>query len=249
MALNYDGIFDEEGYLTPAKEISSLINVNTTTDILELGCGKGFNSIFLAKRFPDIQFQGVDITHEHLLTANRKAQRIDNAVFSYGDFHHLEFRNGSFDIVYELESICHALDQKKVLQGVYDKLKQNGVFVLYEGFRMNDFEELSDEIKKAARLTEKSMAVNRSLEVGEWLKIATEIGFKIRVCENISEAIMPNLGKFQKLSRGYFKYPFLSRLFLVFLPRDMIMNSIAGLLMPFTIRHRAQGYFKIILSK
>jgi len=29
----------------------------------------------------------------------------------------------------------------------------------------------------------------------------------------------------------------------------MIMNSIAGLLMPVTVHNRAQGYYKIILEK
>ncbi len=249
MAINYDGIFNEEGYLTQAKEISSLIYKRKANDVLELGCGKGFNSIFLAKQFPAITFIGIDITHEHLLIANKNSRFMDNLTLSYGDFYDLEFRNESFDIVFELESICHASNQRKVLQGVYDKLKQNAFFVLYEGFRMDGFENLSEELRTAAKLTEKSMAVNSFLEIGEWLKIATEIGFKIKLCENISGAIMPNLGKLQKLARAYFKYPILSRLFLIFLPRDMIMNSIAGLLMPFTLSNQALGYFKIILSK
>ncbi|MGB4626689.1 MAG: class I SAM-dependent methyltransferase [Erysipelotrichaceae bacterium] len=248
MALNYDGVFNKEGYLTQVKETSSLITEKDTSCVLELGCGKGFNSIFLAKQFPNIKFIGIDISQENLLVANKKSRSMDNVSFSYGDYHNLEFKNESFDLIFEIESICYA-DQRKVLQNSYDKLKQNAIFVLYDGFKMDGFENLSEELKIAAKLVEKSMAVNNTLEIGEWLKIASEIGFKIKSCENISWAMMPNIGKFQILARGYFKYPFLSKLLLTFLPREMVMNSIAGLLMPFTVSNHAQGYYKIILEK
>jgi len=249
MALNYDGIFNEKGYLAQAKEISELIKDNNCNNILELGCGKGFNSSFLAKEFPKKNFHGIDITHKHLSIANQNAQGLDNLYFSYGDFHDLEFKESTFDLIFELESICHAFDQKIVLESVYKTLKSKGLFVLYEGFRMNNFDNLSDNLIKASRLTEKSMAVNSFFEIDKWLKIAADVGFNIRICEDISEAIMPNLGRFQRLARGYFKYPFLAKIFLFLLPREMVMNSIAGLLMPFTIFNKAQGYYKIILEK
>jgi len=249
MAINYDGIFNEEGYLTQAKEISSLINVDSTSHILELGCGKGFNSIFLAKQFPDIQFQGIDITHKHLSIANKKAKHLENVKFVYGDFHNLEFDDSTFDLIFEVAATCYAYNIKNVLEGVYAKLKKNGIFILYDGFRLSGFDQLPEDIKKAAILTEKSMAVNNSAEIDDWLKAATQTGFKVKSCENISQAIMPNLARFQKLARAYFKYPSLSKFLRAFLPREMLMNSIAGLLMPFTVHNGAQGYYKIVLEK
>lgn len=249
MALNYDGIYNEDGFYTQAKEISALINENQYTSILELGCGKGFNSIFLSKHNPDLKFQGVDITHKHLSIAKAKARDIHNLTLSYGDFHELEFKASTFDLVFELEAVCHATDNRKVLESVYKVLKPKGKFVLYEGFRQNGYEKLPNNLKNASVLTEKSMSVNESIEIGNWLKIASEVGFKLKSCDDISDAIMPNLTRFQRLARGYFKYPLLSKLFLLFLPRALVMNSIAGLLMPFTIKNQAQGYFKIVLEK
>ena len=181
--------------------------------------------------------------------ATKNSETLNNLIFSYGDFHELEFKKESIDLIFEIESVCHGLDQKKVLTSVYNVLKPNAKFVLYEGFRRNDFDKLPDNVKRAAKLVEKSMAVNGSLEINKWLKLASDTGFTLKSCEDISDAIMPNLGRFQKMSRGYFKYPFLAKLFLFFLPREMLMNSIAGLLMPFTIKNNAQGYYKIILEK
>ena len=249
MALNYDGTFNENGFYAQANEISSIIETSEIKNVLELGCGKGFNSIYLARKNPDVKFIGIDVTDEHLLTANIKSQIFENIEFSYGDFHDLDFHDSSFDLIFELESICHASDMRKVLSEIYRVLKPCGQFILYEGFKEEGYENLSESLKKAAILTEKSMAVNDFEKIDNWLKIASEVGFKVKIISELSEAIMPNLGRFQVWARGYFKYPFLSRIFLRILPKNMVMNSIAGLLMPFTVHNNAHGYYKIILVK
>lgn len=249
MAINYDGVFQKEGYYTQAIEISELINENASKKILELGCGKGFNSIYLAKKFPGLNFTGVDITDKHLQLAIKKSKKIKNLTFSYGDFHKLDFPNSSFDLIFELEAICHAKDPGQVLNEIYRLLTKKGQFVLYEGFRNVGFEKYPANLVTAAILTEKSMAVNKFENIDIWLKIAQQIGFTIKVEQDLSKAIMPNLKRLQFLARGYFKYPFLSKIFLRILPLNMVMNSIAGLLMPFTLHNKAHVYYKIILEK
>ncbi|MFH0999578.1 MAG: class I SAM-dependent methyltransferase, partial [Bacteroidota bacterium] len=140
MAINYDGVFHKEGYYTQVKEISELINKNAPKKILELGCGKGFNSIYLAKTFPNMKFSGIDITEKHLQLAIKKSKKIKNLTFSFGDFHKLDFPNSSFDLIFELEAICHAKNPSQVLTEIYRLLTKKGQFVLYEGFRNIDFE-------------------------------------------------------------------------------------------------------------
>jgi ubiquinone/menaquinone biosynthesis C-methylase UbiE len=249
MAINYDGVFHKEGYYTQAKEISELINKNAPKKILELGCGKGFNSIYLAKTFPNMKFSGIDITEKHLQLAIKKSKKIKNLTFSFGDFHKLDFPNSSFDLIFELEAICHAKNPSQVLTEIYRLLTKKGQFVLYEGFRNIDFEKYPANLVTAAILTEKSMAVNKFENIDIWLKIAQQTGFTIKLEQDLSKAIMPNLKRLQFLARGYFKYPFLSRIFLRILPLNMVMNSIAGLLMPFTLQNKAHVYYKIILEK
>jgi len=249
MALNYDGVFSDDGFYAQVKEIDNIIKPEGIKDVLELGCGKGFNSLFLAKENPDVNFVGIDITDKHLLEADKKARNIKNVDFSYGDFHDLDFKDASFDLIFELESICHASDTKKVLSEIYRVLKPSGYFILYEGFKQDGFKNISENLKTASILVEKSMAVNNFEEISYWLSIASGVGFKIKIKENISQVILPSLGRFQLWARGYYKYPFLSKIFLRLLPKDMVMNSIAGLLMPFTVYNNAHVYYKIILEK
>jgi ubiquinone/menaquinone biosynthesis C-methylase UbiE len=249
MALNYDGIFNKKGYYTQLNEILELINVSKIKSVLELGSGKGFNSIFLARKLPEIRFSGIDITDKHLVIANRKSRNIENLKFTYGDFQKSNYDDASFDLIFELESICHADDSRQVLSEIFRILKKGGQFVLYDGFRQLDFESLPDNLVHAAILVEKSLAVNRFERIDTWLEIAGNVGFKLNVKKDLSKAIMPNLGKLQFLARKYFEYPFLSKIFLRILPQDMIMNTIAVLLLPFTMHNKAHCYYKIILEK
>lgn len=249
LALNYDGVFHKEGYYAQAGEILDCLKALPVANVLELGCGKGFNSIFLARKMPDIHFCGIDITDKHLAVAHKKSRSIKNITFSYGDFQSLGFENEVFDLIFELEAVCHAQDSRQVLSEIYRTLKKGGRFIQYDGFRLSGFDGLSEPLRQAAILVEKSLAVDRFEIIDSWLDMAAQTGFKIKEKKDLSSAVMPTLGKLQLLARKYFEYPLLSKLFLKILPREMMMNTIAVLLMPFTMQHNAHGYYKIVLEK
>lgn len=247
MALNYDGIFNENGYYQQAKEIETHQKPNFK--ILELGCGKGFNSSYLASSNPGSTYFGIDISDKHLSYAQKRSENLTNLNFLYGDFHSLEFDDNTFDIVFELESVCHSDDPKTVLGEVHRVLKTGGKFILYEGFRTTTYEAATSIQKKSALLIEKTMAVNTGHNIKEWLKIAESLGFETTLNDDISLAIMPNLKRFHRLARKYFKNYFLSKFILALLPKNLIKNTIAGLLMPFSIMQNVQSYNRIVLTK
>jgi len=249
LALNYDGIFNREGFSTQLNEIFELINESDVKNVLELGCGKGFNSIFLAKKLPEIKFSGMDITDKYLNIAKRKSRNIKNLNFTYGDFHKLDFEDSSFGFIFEVEAICHAHDSRQVLSDIFRVLNRGGQFVVYDGFRQSGFENLPDDLVQAAIIVEKSFVVNEFQKIDTWLEMAGQVGFKIKLKKDISKATMPNLGKLQLLARKYFEFPFLSKLFIRIFGQYTMLNCIAVLLLPFTMHNKAHCYYKIILEK
>jgi ubiquinone/menaquinone biosynthesis C-methylase UbiE len=249
LALNFDGKFDEEGYYGQAKIVQEHIDELHPQRVLELGSGKGFNTIYLAKQNEDVKFIGIDITPRHVAFARDTSQGIANLHFELGNFQALPFENESFDLVFEVESVCHASDMSKTLSEIYRVLKPCGRFISFDGFRKTGFDQFDDETKLAARLTEVAMAISHPWVIDDWLQLTQETGFEILSVNDLSEAIMPNLVKFQLIARGYFKFPALSHAFLNILPPNLVKNSIAGLLMPFTIKAGAQGYYKVVLKR
>ncbi len=247
MALNYDGVFNTEGYYQQVNEISELIA--SPMEVLELGCGMGFNSDFLAKKFPKSNFYGIDITSKHLKRANEKAAKLKNMSVKFGDFHKIEYPDNTFDVAFEMESICHTDAPAVVLGEIYRILKSGGKFMLFEGFRSDEFATLSEDQKKAGYLIEKTMGVNFGHNISQWIDIAKQIGFTVEMNDDISYAILPNLKRFNRIANKYYKNKGLAKLVYRLMSKNLIKNTIAGSLLPFSIAQKMQKYQRIILVK
>lgn len=249
MALNFDGNFSEEGYYAQAKIVEEYLKKIKGKKTLELGSGKGFNSIYLARKNKNVSFAGIDLSQVHYKKAKRKGRSLKNLKFKKGDFAKIPFSDNIFDVVFEVESVCHALNMRSVLKEVYRVLSPGGIFILFDGFRKENFKNLDKDLREASILVEKSMAVNVFDNITEWRKIAQETGFKIEKQEDISVAIMPTALKLQRLAKNYFRHKFLSRVIFFIFPSLLIRNSIAGLLIPYTLESGAHGYYEIVLKK
>jgi len=249
LALNFDGKFGVEGYYGQARKVQEHINQIRPVSVLELGSGKGFNSIYLAKQNPTTKFVGIDLTPKHVTIARGRARQIANLRFEIGDFQDLRFCPETFDLVFAIDTMCYASNVSRALSQASRILKTGGYLSVIDGFRQAGFNELDSDIQLAAKLAEVSMAVDHFWMIENWLEVAQKIDFSVLNVEDLSEAILPNLVKLQHLAKGYFEYPVLSKVLLQLLPVNLIKNSIAGLLMPITVRADAHGYFSITLRR
>lgn len=101
--------------------------------ILDLGCGKGADTIAVAKLTgPEGKAVGLDITEAMLDVAKINALNsgAGNTEFVFGDIEHLPFANNSFDAVMSNCVINHAKDKKRVYGEIFRVLKPEGRFVI-----------------------------------------------------------------------------------------------------------------------
>jgi ubiquinone/menaquinone biosynthesis C-methylase UbiE len=103
--------------------------------ILDAGCGVGGTSIYLAKKYPHVDFKGITISSEQVKLANQFASRVSNVEFLLKDFADTGFPNGYFDGAFALESICYAKDKRAVIREMHRILKPGGKLVIIDGFR------------------------------------------------------------------------------------------------------------------
>lgn len=249
MALNFDGKFQKSGYLGQVLITSEYIRSIKPKNVLELGSGKGYNSIYLARKNPKINFFGIDLSGSHLRVAKRNGNKQKNLKFSKDNFQKLSFSKNKFELIFEVESVCHALDMKEALSNVFRVLKPGGTFILFDGFRKPGFKGLDKNLKIAAELVEKSMAVESFWLLEDWKGLAREVGFEVVETKDLSPAILPNLLRLQRISDKYFNKPLLARSIALLFPSLLVRNSIAGLLMPVTVQGNAHGYYQIVLKK
>jgi len=102
------------------------------TTVLDVGCGIGGTSRYLAKKFPQASVTGITISPQQQQRATSlAAQRgISNAKFELVDALNMSFADNSFDFVWACESGEHMPDKEKYVQEMARVLKPGGRIVI-----------------------------------------------------------------------------------------------------------------------
>jgi S-adenosylmethionine-diacylgycerolhomoserine-N-methlytransferase len=107
--------------------------------VLEIGCGTARNLLILARRFPEVQFYGIDISNEMLLTASRKIQKsglknihIARADAQNFDPHELFHLDSPLDVVFFSYSLSMIPDWRKALDLAITLLNPTGRLFLVD---------------------------------------------------------------------------------------------------------------------
>lgn len=249
VALNLGDEFTAAGYLGQVDLIAERLQADPTKRVLEVGCGVGYNSRNLAARFSDIEFLGVDLSPNHVKSATKEARSLGNVKFEQGDFHDLQLENDSFDTAFAVECLCQGTDWPGAVAEVHRVLRPGGQFFVIDCFRKSAIENYDNDLQLAARLVEKTMAVEEFAVLGDWLACAERQGFQVVEKIDLSQAISHNLARFYSLSRRFFKMPLAARAFLKAFPPRLIENAISGMLMPFTVGSGVHQYYLLTLEK
>jgi tocopherol O-methyltransferase len=111
-----------------------LANVKPGCRVLDIGCGFGGSSLFLAGRY-GVSATGVTISPVQVEMANRDAQKQNlDAKFLLMDAEALHFPE-PFDLLWSVESISHYQDIPKFFSSAAKFLKPGGTFALTDWFR------------------------------------------------------------------------------------------------------------------
>jgi len=110
------------------------------THLVEVGCGPGFYSCRLADEFPQLQTTGIDLSHNLLSRAKRRAsrRRLSNCEFRKGDAHALPAGLSQVDAVVVSRLFLIVPDRATVVREIFRVLRPGGRCFIAEptsGFR------------------------------------------------------------------------------------------------------------------
>lgn len=249
MALSDDGTFSKEDYIRQSEFVGHIIRKRSCRSVLELGSGNGYNSIYLAHRYPDVRFTGIDLTPVHVRDSRRRSKTLNNVQFFEDDFENPNLTSNSYDLIFAVESLCHSFDLETVLAQAARMLKKGGMIVIFDELSKINPEVLDHDMRTAAELVITSMAVGKERTKDVFMKALYDADFENVTIEDLSENIMPNLLRLQYYSLHFFKRPVRAKIITALLPYHMVQNAVAGLLMPFTVEQKIHGYFRITAEK
>jgi tocopherol O-methyltransferase len=245
-AVHY-GFWDEsvknhtEALLNVNKFLAETVGIKPNDVILDAGCGIGGSAIWLAKNY-DTKVVGITISEKQLKEAKNLSlkNKVDLATNFYKrDFLNSGFNDGSFSVVWAIESVCHAEDKKDFLKEAYRLLKNDGRLVVDDGFLLRQPKNKREEKDLVAFL--EGMALSNLAVESEFKKSLEEVGFKnIKIYDKVNETL-PSAKKIYKMS--IFSYPVswvLEKMRIT--PSLLTKNNLAGITQYRIIKNGIMGH-------
>jgi tocopherol O-methyltransferase len=124
----------EMAQLQLAEHLAELAGVSTGAELLDIGCGFGGSSLFLAKKY-QARATGITISPVQVEMAQKAAaaEQVD-AQFLLMDAEALTFAK-QFDLLWSVESISHYHDRRQFFLNAVRFLKPGGTFALTDWFK------------------------------------------------------------------------------------------------------------------
>ena len=189
-----------EALLNINKVLADMASIKEGDTVLDAGCGVGGSSLWLAGE-RNCCVTGISLNERQVrkATAYAKESGLSNQVkFEQKNYLHTGYPAETFDVVWAIESVCHANNKKEFLQEAFRVLKKGGRLVVADFFKANDLNKADgDAIKAWAN----GWAINDFDTRENFYRQSLEAGFSDVEIQDASEAIMPSA---KRLYRSYF---------------------------------------------
>ncbi len=166
------------------------------SQILDVGCGIGGSTLYLADRFK-AQATGITLSPVQAQRATERAQAAglsEKTQFRVADALEMPFEANTFDLVWSLESGEHMPNKIKFLQECYRVLKPGGTLIMATWCHRpvgGDAGQLTDEERYHLAEIYRVYALPYVISLPEYEAIATQINFQNLETADWSKAVAP----------------------------------------------------------
>jgi cyclopropane fatty-acyl-phospholipid synthase-like methyltransferase len=172
--------------------LAEMVNINSNDKVLDAGCGIGGSSLFLSRRF-GCDTTGNTLIAKQVATATSLAQKANiprPPKFHVMDFTQTSFPDESFDVIWGIESICHAENKAAFIREAFRLLKPSGRLVVADGFQLDKILKEKDTADMTAWL--KGWGVTHLETVDLFQTELGAAGFKNINYRDVTTNVMPS---------------------------------------------------------
>jgi tocopherol O-methyltransferase len=189
-----------ESLLNMNRVLASHIGIRSGQRILDAGCGIGGSAIWLAKTY-DVEVVGITPVASQVARARRYAQEqglADRVSFEEQDYSHTTFPQASFDVIWAMESVCHAPDKQLVLAEARRLLRPGGRLGIVEYMRTSRPHAAVNEALLHSWLS--GWAIPDLATAGEFFEWTQALGFQDVQLADITPNVRPSLRRLYRLA-------------------------------------------------
>ena len=169
------------------------IGITSGQRVLDAGCGVGGSAIWLAETF-DVDVVGITPVASQVARARRYAATrgvAERVTFAQESYLATTFPPASFDVVWAMESACHAPDKRRFLGEARRLLRPGGRLGMVEYMRAARSFSPADEALLQSWLA--GWAIPHLVTREQWIKWARELGFSQLDTVDITANVAPSL--------------------------------------------------------
>ncbi len=176
------------------EEVLQWSEVQQAENILDVGCGIGGSSLYLAEKF-NANATGITLSPVQSGRASERAIEFglqDRTNFQVADALNMPFEDNSFDLVWSLESGEHMPEKQKFLQECYRVLKPGGKLILVTWcHRSTDKSTLTADEKKHLEQIYDVYCLPYVISLPEYEEIARQLPLQNIRTADWSQAVAP----------------------------------------------------------
>jgi arsenite methyltransferase len=241
LALTRGATLRPDDHLAQAEAIGRILQATGARRVLEIGCGRGYNLRHLARAHPQVTFTGLDLMPPHIRAARRKARGLPNLEVRAGSFDPIPEDLGRFDLIFAVESLCHAPDLDRAAASIARHLTPGGSLVVFDAVRTGPIHDMSAGIATALRIHEAVVAVSAGFRTREALTSALgRVGLVPQEMRDLTRGVLADTRRLHAHGLRYFTSPAI-RIATAILPEALRRNACAALLGPYLVEGAKPG--------
>lgn len=173
--------------------LAEIAQIKPGDRVLDAGCGVGGSTLYLALE-KEAQVTGITLSRNQADFAQRKA--LERKPFRYDpeflvmDYTKTLFPNDTFDVVWAIESVCHAGDKRDFIKEAKRILKPNGRLIIADGFIVKN--ENSAEDRGLLSKAVSGWAVNSMETIPNFTQFLKEFGFNTIQIKDATPEVLPS---------------------------------------------------------
>jgi len=175
--------------------LAKIAGIKSGERVLDAGCGVGGSSIFLSQCY-SCEVVGITLCEKQVMAARSNAQKAgiaSSVSFEIMDYSQTSFEDQSFDVIWGIESICHASNKEAFIKEAARLLKKGGRLVIADGFSAHKSYDIHDNHLMNRWL--KGWGVDELETVKGFESHLTKYAFKNILFRNITSHVWPSARK------------------------------------------------------